>query len=238
MTTDFYLREPLLPGMCGEDVKFLQEGLRIAGYDDVAVTGWYDETTELAWRDLASRNGLEGLHGDGVQHPNDIQKSVFGAIPGGTAETRERLDRYEEWIGGHPGAHGSLWPYRETDVAPPGSEGCNLISDAGTDPAITNLALYEEVRKQLPVEIGNDRAAEATLRAMQDGIKSPEQLEQVVIFNDKIFAVGNVPGVRGVVNLNQPAPSMAEMATQFAALDSASQIALSPPQETRAFARG
>jgi hypothetical protein len=110
---------------------------------------------------------------------------------------------------------------KNTDIPPPESEPyCAVpMSDAGSGSSIGRLALYDEIRQRLPANIGDDRAAEATLSAMRDGITAPEKLQDVVVANDRIFVVGTIPGFRGVVDLNQPAQPANEVETQIAALE-------------------
>jgi len=293
MTEDFYIRNPLRVGMCGDDVRYIQEVLNTQGFD-IPVTGVFDDRTmSAARRELESfylqrydewppeyfseHSGMPGL-GDprSPQYNEQERDQVFSGDEGayqrwGLLQESWRFSSREEFRDflqstpspipdqlylfdadrlqrGIPATElpapmndsktGAL-DVRNTDVPPVGGEPyCSIpMSDAGGGTALAHLSLYDEIRSRLPDGIGDERAYQATLRAMQDGIKSPEQLEQVVVANDRIFAVGTTPGVRGVVDLNQPAPSMAEMATQFAALDNAAQAASAPQQDVRTFAR-
>ena len=287
MTEHFYLRFHLKPGMCGEDVRYLQEALKASGFQGVPADGVFGAETTSAARELQIRQRVDmfdlltepmrplpntSLHGGGdlsarLNSDDPRVKAPFADSP----EVFESKDAYERFLRSDPSPildedvvdwgylarhmevkgidppQGGPWPksedwrFENTHIPPPGSPYC-AVADAGGSTgsaigAIGDIALYDIIRHQLPPDIGDERAAEATLRAMQDGIKSPEQLEQVVVANDRIFAVGTTPGVRGVVDLNLPAPSMAEMATQFAALDNAPQLASAPQHDARAFAR-
>ncbi len=309
MADDFYIREPLKPGMCGLDVAYLQEGLRMEGYD-VPDHGVFDGRTSEAWRELQIDNRLSSYErwqdrreSDKAQYAQSMEDSLRGRFPDGEPlerrlraespwefETKAEYERFlrsepdpfgPDIVNGHevwseinasserrikeslptdrkagdpypPGAEALLqasndwyfrhlkgtdenwtFPIEATELAPPGSGPHCPMSDAGSAPSITNLALYEEVRKQLPAEIGNDRAAEATLRAIQDGIKTPEQLQDVVVANDRIFVVGNIPGFRGVVDLNQPPLPSTDIQAQFAAFEQRQLMEREQPQQAR-----
>lgn len=312
MADEFYVREPLLPGMCGEDVRYLQEGLRIAGFDDVETSGVFDGRTEAAWRELqvtnllgsydARKNGMapsyiasveanlrgrypdeESLQravraqspwefdskqdyemflrsepnplGPGVVDGDRIWEGVNTSIearinqgisqdyqPGdpidpaieGLAEARN------EWYFRHLTGSDENWttPIKATDVAPPGSDSC-LMSDAGevlAPPALANHPLYAALRAQLPAEVGDGHVAELTVRAMKDGIASPDQLEQAVATDQRAFAVGKIPGFMGKVDLTQPPMSETDLRTavsELAIANSAPTLELETPARLR-----
>jgi peptidoglycan hydrolase-like protein with peptidoglycan-binding domain len=280
MTEDFYLRFRLEPGMCGEDVRYLQEVLKASGFKDVPADGVFDADTTAAARELQIRQRVElfdsmteamrplpntTLHGgrdlSALLNSDDPRvKAPFVSSP----EVFESKDAYERFLRSEPSPildaavvdwkllslhmeangldvpPGGAWPkiedwrFENTHVPPPGSPYC-AIADAsgGMSTAISDLALYDDIRKQLPASIGDERVAEATLRAMQDGIKTPEQMQQVVLTNDRIFVVGTVPGFRGVVDLNQPPLSPNEIGTQVAALERPQQTEREQPQQAR-----
>jgi hypothetical protein len=306
---DFYIREPLKPGMCGVDVAYLQEGLRLVGYD-VPGDGVFDARTSAAWRELQIDNHLSTYEqwqdrsaSDLAQYGKSVEDNLRGRFPDEESlqrrleaespwlfETKEKYERFlrsepdpfgpaivdgnavwdeinasserrakerlptdykpgdpyppeteallqasNDWYFRHLTGSDENWtfPIKATEIAPPGSGPHCPMSDAGGGPSITDLALYDEIRKKLPTEIGNDRAAEATLRAMQDGIKTPGQLQDVIIANDRIFVVGNIPGYRGVVDLNQPSLSSTDIQTQFAAFEQQQQTERDQPQQVR-----
>ena len=52
MAGEFYIRDPLLPGMCGEDVRLFQEGLRASGFDAVPENGVFGPETSAAWKEI------------------------------------------------------------------------------------------------------------------------------------------------------------------------------------------
>jgi hypothetical protein len=290
MGDDFYIRNPLRVGMCGDDVRYIQEVLNTQGFD-VPVSGVFDAETMTAARKELTDFYLERYD----EWPPDYRTEYSGAMSRYNPESpdfseRERdevflgdqeayekwgllqeswrfssRDEFEEFLQATPSpipdflymfdaqrlqreipytelpepmkdAKNSLPEVKNTDIAPPSSEPyCSIpMSDAGTGSSITNLALYEEVRKQLPAEIGDDRAAEATLRALQDGIRTPEKLQDVVVANDRIFVIGTVPGFRGVVDLNQPPLPSTDIHTQFAAFEQRQQTERDQPQHVRA----
>ncbi|MGL6289489.1 MAG: peptidoglycan-binding domain-containing protein [Silanimonas sp.] len=285
MAGDFYIREPLLPGMCGEDVRYLQEGLRIAGFDRVDTNGVFDGRTEAAWRELQIENQLRryDLPNHGVaagaeaSYAEAVEANLRGRFP--DEESLQRAVRanspwqfdtrqdYENFLRSEPDPFGpgvmdadSVWgevnarlsatidpamrrsaesgvpvdpavdalaatrddwyfrhlsgsdenwtfPIENTDIAPPGSDSC-LMSDASeslTPPALASHPLYAALRGQLPPDVGDGHVAELTVRAMQDGIASPDQLEQAVVSDRQVaFAVGKTPGFMGQVDLTRP----------------------------------
>jgi hypothetical protein len=285
MADDFYIREPLLPGMCGEDVRYLQEGLRLAGHADVATNGVFDARTEAAWRELQIDNQLRlydapghGLgartaataaeqfdanlrgrypdeaslqrairanspwafdsrqdyeaflrsepdpFGPGVVDANSVWNEVNAPLAAAidpamrrSAESGVPIDpavdalvaTRDDWYFRHLRGSDENWtfPIENTDVPPPGSDSC-LMSDAGeglAPPALAGHPLYAALRGQLPPDVGDGHVAELTVRAMHDGIASPDQLEQAVVSDRQVaFAVGKTPGFMGQVDLTRP----------------------------------
>ena len=49
---EVYIRDPMSPGMCGEDVRLFQQGLRLSGYESVPVDGVFGPETGAAWKEL------------------------------------------------------------------------------------------------------------------------------------------------------------------------------------------
>lgn len=273
MADDFYIRLPLRPDMCGDDVRYVQELLNKQGFD-VPVSGVFDAETVAAAKEVRIRSYLDRYDNGGTygfpmdadtlervfRGDQEAYDKALRATEGRDFSTRQEYENYlratpsplpnflnsydlnalqesipsEQLPEPMKGTNGLL-PLALTEIAPPSSESyCSIpMSDAGTGSSITNLALYEEVRKQLPAEIGNDRAAEATLRAIQDGIKTPEHLQDVVVANERIFVIGNIPGFRGVVDLNQPPLTSADIQTQFGAFEQRQQTERDQPQQVR-----
>ena len=281
MADEFYLRFPLLPGMCGEDVRYLQEVLKASGFKEASADGAFGAETEAAARELQIRQRVElfdqmtesmrPLPNTTAYGGGDLSALLNSDDPNvkapfvGSPEVFESGEAYERFLRSEPSPirdadvvnwqllaihmeengldvpQGGPWPeisdwrLENTEIPPPGSAYCAMADASGGEhPAIANLALYDEIRKKLPTEIGDDRAAEATLRAIQDGIKTPEQLQDVVVVNERIFVVGNIPGFRGVVDLNQPPLPSTDIQTQFAALEQQKQTELGQPQQVRA----
>ncbi len=290
MADDFYIRNPLRVGMCGDDVRYIQEVLNEKGFD-VPVSGVFDAETMTAARKELTDFYLERYDEWPADTRTDSPEAMSRYNPGspdfsererdevflGDQEAYQKWgllqeswrfpsrDEFDEFLQSTPspipdflylfdaghlqrgipqaelpepmkGANNHFPEVKNTDIAPPSSEPyCSIpMSDAGTASSITNLALYDEVRKQLPAEIGDDRAAEATLRAVQDGIKTPQQLQDVVVANDRIFVIGSIPGFRGVVDLNQPPLPATDIQTQFAAFEQRQQTERDQPQQVRA----
>jgi hypothetical protein len=280
MADEFYLRFDLRPGMCGEDVRYLQEVLKVSGFKDVPADGVFGAETVAAARELQIRQWVENFdaltepmrplpntsaHGGMDLSPllnsdNPNLKAPFVSSP----EVFENKEAYERFLRSEPSpirdadvvnwdlvdrqikANGpdvpqggpwptpSEWRFENTEIPPPGSLHCGIaVAGGGERSAITNLALYDEIRNKLPAEIGNDRAAEATLRAIEGGIKTPEQLKDVEVANDRIFVAGNIPGFRGVVDLNQPPLPSTDIQTQFAAFQQREQTERDQPQQSR-----
>lgn len=280
MTEHFYLRFRLEPGMCGEDVRYLQEVLKASGFPEVPADGVFGAETTAAARELQIRQRVElfdsmtesmqplpntSRHGGGdlsalLNSDDPRVRAPFVSTP----EVFESKEAYERFLRSDPSPildndvvnwkllsrhmdangldvpPGEAWPkiedwrFENTRVPPPGGGYC-AIADAGggRNTSITDLALYDDIRKQLPAGIGDERVAEATLRAMQDGIRTPEQMQQVVLANERIFVVGNIPGFRGVVDLNQSPLSPNDIQTQFAALERQHQTEREQPQQVR-----
>lgn len=280
MTEHFYLRFRLEPGMCGEDVRYLQEVLKASGFPEVPADGVFGAETTAAARELQIRQRVElfdsmtesmqplpntSRHGGGdlsalLNSDDPRVRAPFVSTP----EVFESKEAYERFLRSDPSPildndvvnwkllsrhmdangldvpPGGAWPkiedwrFENTRVPPPGGGYC-AIADAGggRNTSITDLALYDDIRKQLPAGIGDERVAEATLRAMQDGIRTPEQMQQVVLANERIFVVGNIPGFRGVVDLNQSPLSPNDIQTQFAALERQQQTEREQPQQVR-----
>ena len=280
MADEFYLRIPLLPGMCGEDVRYLQEVLKASGFKEVSADGAFGAETEAAARELQIRQRVElfdrmtesmqPLPNTTAHGGRDLPALLNSDDPNvkapfvGSPEVFESKEAYERFLRSEPSPirdadvvdwqllaihmeangldvpQGGPWPkssdwrLENTEIPPPGSAYCAIADASGGErPAITNLALYAEIREKLPAEIGNERAAEATLRAVQDGIKTPEQLQDVVVANERIFVIGNIPGFRGVVDLNQPPLTSADIQTQFAAFEQRQQTERDQPQQVR-----
>lgn len=271
MTEQFYLRFRLEPGMCGEDVRYLQEVLKASGFQEVPADGVFGAETTAAARELQIRQRVELFDSmtesmqplpNTSRHGGDDPRVRAPFVS--TPEVFESKEAYERFLRSDPSPildndvvnwkllsrhmdangldvpPGGAWPkiedwrFENTRVPPPGGGYC-AIADAGggRNTSITDLALYDDIRKQLPAGIGDERVAEATLRAMQDGIKTPEQMQQVVLANERIFVVGNIPGFRGVVDLNQSPLSPNEIQTQFAALERQQQTEREQPQQVR-----
>lgn len=83
--------------------------------------------------------------------------------------------------------------------------------------AIANHPLYASIREQLP-GVPDDKTAEITLRALQNGIAGPDGLQRAQIHDERIVAVGTVPGFGAMVSLNSPAPPIAELDAEYAAI--------------------
>ncbi|MGO1073412.1 hypothetical protein [Lysobacter sp. CA199] len=101
-----------------------------------------------------------------------------------------------------------------------------------TDDVIANHPLYASMREQLP-GVPEDKTAEITLRALQNGILGPDRLQRAQVHDERIVAVGTVPGFGAMVGLNTPAPPIAELNAQYAALGKGATVAQAPAQ-TRA----
>lgn len=82
---------------------------------------------------------------------------------------------------------------------------------------IANHPLYASMREQLP-GVPEEKTVEITLRALQNGILAPDGLRRAQVHDERIVAVGSVPGFGAMVGLNTPAPPIAELNAEYAAL--------------------
>ncbi len=96
-----------------------------------------------------------------------------------------------------------------------------------TGNSIANHPLYASIREQLP-GVPEDKTVEITLRALQGGILSPDGLQRAQVHQERIVAVGTVPGFGAMVDLNTPAPPAAELDVEYAALAPISPAAPTP----------
>lgn len=113
MAGEFYIREPLLPGMCGEDVRLFQEGLRASGFASVPENGVFGPETSAAWKEIFIATRLEDFdHGRDYkptqreqeflreQFPNDedFARGMRAYAP----ETFSSRDAYESFLRSEP----------------------------------------------------------------------------------------------------------------------------------------
>lgn len=108
---EVYLRDPMSPGMCGEDVRLFQQGLRLSGYESVPVDGIFGPETGAAWKELFIARRLQdfdfsraynnptlteqGLGFLREQYPdNDEYQRVLRAYSPSQFPTREAYEGY------------------------------------------------------------------------------------------------------------------------------------------------
>ncbi|AXM14874.1 lytic enzyme [Xanthomonas oryzae pv. oryzae] len=113
---------------------------------------------------------------------------------------------------------------RETQVAAPKGP---LLNDASHP----DHALHNALRSKLPSLISNETAAHVTLLAKQNGIDSPDKLQNVTVQDGKAFVMGTTPGFRAAVHLNQPAPTREQTSAQLLAGQSQQQQAQQEQQK-------
>jgi hypothetical protein len=87
------------------------------------------------------------------------------------------------------------------------------VPKPGDDP------IYAAIRSQLPMEISDDKAAEAALQARRLGIHHPNQLGDVDIEERRIVSAGMYEGPSIDVSIDTPAPPKEESLAQATQLD-------------------
>ena len=79
--------------------------------------------------------------------------------------------------------------------------------------------MYVAIRNQLPMDVSDDKAAEATLQARRLGLHHPDQLGNVDIEERRIVSSGMYEGPTIDVSIDTPAPLKDESLAQAAQLD-------------------
>ncbi len=70
--------------------------------------------------------------------------------------------------------------------------------------------LYEALRKQLPPQTSDNMAAHVMLQAKIGGVWNVDELDKVIVRDDRVFVMGTTPGFRADVYLSQTPPPMQE----------------------------
>lgn len=244
-----YIRAPLKEGMCGEDIKALQENLNKLGISDgrgrpLREDGYFGPGTAEAVRalriELEARDYDRAIHeGLGREYSKEALTEAAKQWPPqvgfGDWRDMEELMRQEGLQVSRPGNAAEprfRWgDTPEAPVPPPrqdGPLGCDLVSDNGgaavvASTALPDHALYHAIRGQLPESVSDAKAAEAAVRAMEAGIRHPSQLRVAMVHDNQVFVASTVPGFRASVDLSQPAPPMAELGERLASLSAAQQ---------------
>lgn len=82
--------------------------------------------------------------------------------------------------------------------------------------------IYQAIRNQTPAHVSDDQVAWASVQAMRNGIDSAAAIKTVIHQQDggshHLFVLGNTPGFRTSIDLNQPAPSHDALAQELEAL--------------------
>ncbi|MCL1635402.1 hypothetical protein M2650_12300 [Luteimonas sp. SX5] len=87
------------------------------------------------------------------------------------------------------------------------------VHDGRPDPRERNhpdYALYEAIRKALPDKYSDDMAAHVMLQAKIGGVLRANDIDKIIVRDDRIFVMGTTPGFRTDVYLSQAAPPMQE----------------------------
>jgi hypothetical protein len=79
--------------------------------------------------------------------------------------------------------------------------------------------LYDSLVAQLPEGTSREMAAHVLRQAKQDGIHKPEQIDQVLVKNERVFVAGKVPGCDSFTDLSQKPPPLEQTVQQIDALN-------------------
>jgi hypothetical protein len=120
---------------------------------------------------------------------------------------QERAAAHEAMHPDDPGRH-MVSPHPLANVMPRAT-----VPKPGDDP------IYVAIRNQLPMEVSDDKAAEAALQARRVGIHHPDQLGDVDIEERRIVSAGMYGGPTIDVSIDTPAPLKEESLAQAAQLD-------------------
>ncbi len=75
---EFYIRDPLSPGMCGDDVQIFQQGLRLSGFESVPDNGVFGPETSAAWKEIFITRRLEDFDsGRTPTPPSQREQEIF-----------------------------------------------------------------------------------------------------------------------------------------------------------------
>jgi len=120
---------------------------------------------------------------------------------------KERAASHDAMHPDDPGRHITS-PHPLAEAAPRAT-----VPKPGDDP------LYAAIRSQLPMEVSDDKAAEAALQARRLGIYDPRQLGDVDIEERRIVSAGMYGGPSIDVSIDTTAPPKEESLAQAAQLD-------------------
>ncbi len=242
-----YIRSPLQLGMCGEDVRLLQENMNKLGIQ-VPVNGTFGPETEAGVKEmqLAARLQIQkypelspNFQGVSRQEMDEFVKKELPPTvdatewslmelairtqgqqpsrPNGTNAIGSGVPSVEE---SHRDSNAVYNFFRRTDQPPPGSEACFVAKNgSGSGLSAEDSILYASLRNQLPASVSNEKVAEAAVHAAENGILTPDKVRSVVVQNDRIHVEGTTPGFRASVDLTKPAPSAEEVNVRLAAVN-------------------
>jgi hypothetical protein len=94
-----------------------------------------------------------------------------------------------------------------------------VTSPRATMPKAGDDPIYVAIRSQLPMEVSDDKAAEAALQARRLGIHHPAQLGAVDIEERRIVSAGMYEGPSVDLSIDTPAPPKEESLAQATQLD-------------------
>lgn len=247
-----YVRDPLKPGMCGEDVRALQENLVKLGITDaqgnpIVVDGSFSPETAQAVQKLGgmiaadqydkvmSNPDLEGTETRKATEAQTRDEQIADGmrIPevGSHSWTlMEELMRDRGLEVSRPGNESQtqfLDDYRydksgRSEAPPPRAEGplaCAEVAHGGGNGGASPTAaagglnddpLYAALRRQLPQSVPDEKVAEVALMSARGEMRDPAQVRSAEVIGERIFVAGNTPGYLVAVDLNSPAPPIAE----------------------------
>ncbi|RMH92899.1 hypothetical protein EBB59_08055 [Lysobacter pythonis] len=132
-------------------------------------------------------NGQLGLLGhDGRRHALDTQQAIRGTME----------------------AHTAAW--NQTQAGSTNPSGQALANPLLARLPVNDRLLFERIRDDSPADIDDARVMQAMYQAKQNGIRQPEQLDQIVFSGDKLLILGNTPGYRATIDTAEQAPGMQE----------------------------
>lgn len=87
------------------------------------------------------------------------------------------------------------------------------------NPEHRDHAFYELLKRNLPPDTSDEMVAHVMLEAKIGRVKDADQVDRIMVHEDRVFVMGKTSGFRAAVDLSQTPPPLQETAQRSKALD-------------------
>ena len=74
--------------------------------------------------------------------------------------------------------------------------------------APSDKAMFERIRTGTPASVVDEAVVSAVTASKQRGIDQADKISAVAMDGDRLFVVGNTPGLRSMTDVSQPQPEL------------------------------